>query len=153
MKRAAWFIFAVGLATLGLNTTVNAQVPVVTEIAVPGYPRIPPGLEESGEVQVEISITPAGDVLAAKALSGPPRLRGAAVTAARKWRFRPQEKPTEKWVVTFDFIYRAGIGDPPDVSSIFKPPSRVEIFALARQTVTIEDPPMGVVKKRGKRLQ
>lgn len=140
---AVLVFLAFGNAWLGL-----AQERIPVEVAAPSFPKIPPGAEESGEVQVEVSISPSGDVTEAKAVSGPQRLRAAAVVAAKGWRFRPQEKPTEAWVVTFAFMYRTGVGDPPSIASLFKPPSRVEVYALERKVVVIEDPPVGVVKKR-----
>jgi TonB family protein len=136
-------LFASSCAGVGL-----AQEPTPIEIAAPSYPKIPPGAEESGEVQVEVSINTSGNVVGAKVISGPQRLRAAATLAARRWKFRPQERPTDAWVITFAFIYRAGIGDPPSITSLFKPPNRVEVYALERKVVVIEDPPVGVVKKR-----
>jgi TonB family protein len=136
---------ALGFSRLGL---AEERIPV--EIAAPSFPKIPPGAEESGDVQIAVSISPSGDVMEAKAISGPQRLRAAAIFAAKRWRFRPQEKPTETWVMTFTFIYRNGIGDPPSIASLFKPPNRVEVYALERKVVVIEDPPVGVVKKSRK---
>ncbi len=135
------------LTLIGSCPAIRAQSPLPVEVAAPSYPRIPPGFEESGEVEVGVSISSAGEVLTANAISGPQRLRAAAVAAARLWRFHPQETGTDKWRMTFAFIYRAGIGNPPAVASIFKPPSRMEIFAQERKVGVIEDPPVGVVKK------
>ncbi len=142
---AVLILVASGNARLGL-----AQERIPAEVAVPSFPKIPPGTEESGDVQIEVSISQSGDVTGAKAVSGPQRLRAAAVLAAKRWRFRPQEKPTDAWVITFAFIYRTGIGDPPSIASLFKPPNRVEVYALERKVVVIEDPPVGVVKKNRK---
>jgi len=143
IRLAVLILLVSGCGCLGL-----AQEPVPLEVAVPSYPKIPPGAEESGDVQIEVSISASGDVVSAKVVSGPQRLRTAAVLAAKRWRFRPQEKPTDSWTLTFTFIYRAGIGDPPSIASTFKPPNRVEVYALERKVVVIEDPPVGVVKKR-----
>jgi TonB family protein len=145
IRIAVLILLVSGGARLGL-----AQERIPVEVAVPSFPKIPPGSEESGDVQIEVSISPSGDVTEAKAVSGPQRLRTAAVLAAKRWRFRPLETPTAAWVITFSFIYRAGIGDPPSIASLFKPPNRVEVYALERKVVVIEDPPVGVVKKNRK---
>ena len=145
IRFAVLLVLALGFPRLG-----RAQERIPVEIAVPSFPKIPPGAEESGDVQVEVSISPSGDVVEAKAVSGPQRLRAVAILAAKRWRFRPQEKPTETRVMTFTFIYRTGIGDPPSIASLFKPPNRVEVYALERKVVVIEDPPVGVVKNNRK---
>lgn len=43
----------------------------------------------SGAVAVEMTVSRLGDVISARAVSGPPQLRAAAAVAARGWRFRP----------------------------------------------------------------
>jgi TonB family protein len=119
--------------------------------AIPGYPRLPSGGRESGEVRVEITISPEGDVLSAKAISGPERLRAVSEAAARQWRFRSQEKVIEKWPITFAFILRRGLSDPPTVASVFKGPNRLEVFAEDRQIVTIADPQVEDIEKSRKK--
>lgn len=55
-------------------------------------PRYPPSAKKyniSGPVDVEVTISEAGRVTEAKAVSGHPLLRGAAEEAARQWVFRP----------------------------------------------------------------
>jgi TonB family protein len=138
------------LLAFGCARLMSAQEPIPVEVAVPSFPKIPPGAEESGDVQIEVSIGTSGEVVGAKVVSGPQRLRTAALLAAKQWRFRPQEKSTKAWVITFAFIYRAGVGDPPSVASLFKPPNRVEVYALERKVGVIEDPPLGVVKRSPK---
>lgn len=70
--------------------------PAVVEFVVPGFPQLPSGAREAGEVQIEVSIGPAGNVTAAKAISGPPRLREAALFAARRWSFHTGGKHMQK---------------------------------------------------------
>ena len=53
----------------------------------PAYPAQANGA--SGTVSVEITVSRLGDVISARATSGPTELRAAAAAAARAWRFRP----------------------------------------------------------------
>ena len=61
----------------------------------------------TGQVIVEIMIDDMGKVTSAQAISGPPFLRNAAVSAARGWRFRPvgtgQGPGKEVSRITFNF--------------------------------------------------
>jgi len=55
----------------------------------PVYPANAREAKQSGVVRVEVSIDERGNVTSVQALSGPPMLRGAALAAARGWRFKP----------------------------------------------------------------
>jgi TonB family protein len=73
-------------------------------------PRYPPAAKRyniSGPVDVQVTISAAGSVIEAKAISGHPLLRGAAEEAARQWVFKPatlKGVPVETQVVlTFVF--------------------------------------------------
>jgi hypothetical protein len=63
-----------------------------------------------GEVKVEITFSETGDVIAAKALSGPEASYDACVIAARKWKFVPVElsgSPVKvKGILTFNFLLK-----------------------------------------------
>ena len=133
------FLFCVFALVLAPQVT-SAQSPQVEVAAIPGYPRLASGGRESGEVRVEITISPTGEVVSAEAISGPERLRIVAEAAARQWRFRGQENVLEKWPITFAFILRPGLSDPPTVASVFRAPNRLEVFAEERPVVTIADP-------------
>jgi TonB family protein len=55
-------------------------------------PRYPPGAKRfniSGPVDVQVTISEAGSVIEAKAISGHSLLRGAAENATRQWVFKP----------------------------------------------------------------
>lgn len=150
MMKSALFGLIVFLAS-STEWTARAQTPQVVEAAAPGYPRLPSGGRESGEVQVGISIAASGEVVSAKAISGPDRLRPVSEGAARKWRFKAQDRPTEKLVITFGFNLRPGLGDPPLVASVFKDPNRVDVFAEEKKVITISDPPVEDVDKARKK--
>ena len=147
MIRRAWFVL---LVFLQLVVVAGAQPSRVIEAAAPSYPRLPSGGRESGDVAVEIMITPSGEVASAKAASGPTRLRAVAESAARRWRFESHSGPSEKWVITFGFNLKPGLGDPPPVFAIFKGPDRIDVFAEERKIVTIADPPVEDVDKTQK---
>jgi TonB family protein len=55
----------------------------------PVYPGNAREAKQSGVVRVEVSIDERGNVTSVQVLSGPPLLRGAALAAARSWRFKP----------------------------------------------------------------
>src|SRR6185503_18280665 len=55
----------------------------------PVYPATAREAKQFGVVRVEVSIDEHGNVTSVQALSGPPLLRGAALSAARGWRFKP----------------------------------------------------------------
>src|SRR5262245_60783867 len=55
----------------------------------PVFPPIAKAARASGEVKVEVTKDKAGKVISARVLSGHPLLRDAALTAARKWEFKP----------------------------------------------------------------
>jgi hypothetical protein len=69
---------------------------------------------------------------------------------ARKWRFRGQDRPTEKWIITFAFTLRPALGEPPAVVAIFKAPNRIDVFAEERKVVTISDPPVEKIDRARK---
>jgi TonB family protein len=55
----------------------------------PEYPRLPRKQRVAGTVVLEADIDEKGDVVRAKAISGPDQLRKAAEEALMKWKFKP----------------------------------------------------------------
>ena len=55
----------------------------------PGYPPLAKAARVSGAVVVEVTVDEDGNVISARALSGHPLLKDAAVDAARGWTFTP----------------------------------------------------------------
>jgi TonB family protein len=60
----------------------------ITKVA-PIYPRLPRKQSVGGTVVLEVDITEVGNVVSAKAISGPNQLRKAAEEALKKWKFKP----------------------------------------------------------------
>src|SRR5262245_48801903 len=85
----------------------DLQNRVITEVK-PEYPPTAKKMKATGTVEVEITISEAGLVIQAKAISGHLALRSAAVEAARNWVFKPamlNGKPVRvKSVLTFVFV-------------------------------------------------
>jgi TonB family protein len=85
----------------------DLQSRVITEVK-PEYPPTAKKMKATGTVEVEITISEAGLVIQAKAISGHLALRSAAVEAARNWVFKPamlNGKPVRvKSVLTFVFV-------------------------------------------------
>jgi protein TonB len=56
---------------------------------MPDYPPLARAAQVSGSVVVEVAIDEEGNVFHARALSGHPLLKDAAIEAARGWKFAP----------------------------------------------------------------
>ncbi len=79
--------------------TINANIPVpvggrVKEPALltrvlPQYPPVARQAHTQGDVTVQIVVDKAGNVVDARAISGPPVLRQAALDAVRRWKYEP----------------------------------------------------------------
>jgi len=68
----------------------------------PEYPDLARKMELSGVVKIEVTVAPNGTVKGARVVGGHPVLAGAALDAARKWRFEPA--PAESTgVIEFKF--------------------------------------------------
>jgi TonB family protein len=53
------------------------------------YPAMARQIRAEGEVLLDVQVDAAGNVSDAKALSGPPLLRAAAIEAVRHWKYQP----------------------------------------------------------------
>lgn len=133
----------------GVNLASAAEQPKALEVAVPGYPRLPSGAREEGEVAVDLEIDSAGNVVSAKAVTGPDRLRPWAEAAALKWRFEASVPGPVRLV--FAFVLQRGLTDPPAVTSTFTPPNRVVVIAEKRDLVIIADPQVENMGKQPKK--
>ena len=55
----------------------------------PGYPELAKKMHITGTVKIEVVVAPNGSVKEARVVGGHPVLAGAALDAAKKWRFEP----------------------------------------------------------------
>lgn len=55
----------------------------------PAYPELAKKMNISGTVKIEVVVAPNGTVKDARVVGGHPVLAGAALEAAKKWRFEP----------------------------------------------------------------
>jgi protein TonB len=62
-----------------------------TRRPTPTYPPLARAARVSGAVVVEVTVDEAGNVISARAISGHPLLKDAAVAAARGWKFTPTQ--------------------------------------------------------------
>lgn len=80
-----------------IPTTVTSSEPVnlgnlnslAVNLVVPTYPTLAQKSNTSGKVTVQVTLDEEGKVTSAKAVDGPPLLRGASEDAARKSKFKP----------------------------------------------------------------
>jgi protein TonB len=100
----------------------SATAPPVSNVAISGgvlngkalskpapvYPPIARAAHSSGTVVVQVKVDECGNVVSAKAISGPPLLQQAAVEAAYAWRFTPTLLSGEPvkviGTITFNFL-------------------------------------------------
>jgi TonB family protein len=68
----------------------------------PEYPPLAKQMNVTGKVKIEATIAPDGHVTGTKIVGGSPLLVGAAVDAAKKWRFEPAAKETSE-IIEFEF--------------------------------------------------
>ncbi len=74
---------------LALDSGVWVKAPRVISETKPAYPAAARQAGVEGSVVVRMLIDKEGNVVDAKALAGPETLRGAAVDAARQWKYEP----------------------------------------------------------------
>ena len=68
----------------------NAEIYRRAKVKVqPEYPDLARKMDLAGAVKIEVTVSPNGAVKSARVVGGHPVLAGAALDAARKWRFEP----------------------------------------------------------------
>jgi TonB family protein len=104
-------------AVNGAIVTVNRRGPEISfgtlngkavRLPNPEYPEIARAAKASGTVSVQVTIDEAGNVIAARAVSGHPLLQAASVEAARNAQFSPSmlngQAVKVTGVVTYNFV-------------------------------------------------
>lgn len=84
----------------------------------PIYPPLAKAAQVSGSVVVEVTVDEEGNVISARAVSGHPLLKDAAIAAAQAWTFAPTELQGVRvkviGTITFDFV----LGDPAELEAL-----------------------------------
>ena len=146
-------VLFLSLAILNALLPGSAQVAGVQaaplEIAVPRYPLSAFTSNTAGNVEVELSIDASGAVVSVKTLRGPYSLRSASEKAASKWRF-PESRTAKTWSakVVFDYKHQTSGDAATQMSSVYKPPFRVEVIGEDESTVIMADPPVELGKPK-----
>lgn len=70
----------------------------------PRYPELARQYQLKGKVKIELTVSPDGSVKKTRVVGGSPLLAGAALEAARQWKYEPGEKETLE-TIDFSFEY------------------------------------------------
>jgi protein TonB len=82
------------------------------------YPPLARAAKVSGSVVVEVTIDETGAVIAARALSGHPLLKDAAVAAARAWAFTPTILDGNHVKVIGTLTFNLELGEPKRIEEL-----------------------------------
>lgn len=106
---------------------------VVRAVAPPGYPAVAAQARTGGTVNVEVTVSPGGEVIEARLgdIEGPPRVfkQEWYELLAREWRFNPNEGTPQPRKATIQFVFRLmprGTARE-KLGTVFIPPYRVEV--------------------------
>jgi TonB family protein len=90
-------------ASSAQNQAQNSDIYRRAKVRVqPVYPDLARKMEITGVVKIEITVAPNGAVKDARVVGGHPVLAGAALDAAKKWRFEPSSAESSG-VIEFKF--------------------------------------------------
>jgi len=84
----------------------------------PTYPPLAKAARVSGSVVVEVTADEEGNIISARALSGHPLLKDAAVAAARGWKFKPTLLQGEPVKVIGTITFNFNMGDPKEIENL-----------------------------------
>lgn len=134
--------FAVLAALAGGATAVarNGQstsesLAVIAAVAPATYPAIARQANAHGEVTIDVQVDAAGNVLAAKLISGHPLLQKVSEEAAKQWKFSPSEGSTKERAVRLTFGFQtvdASRNPKYEFTIVFLPPYKVDVQEHAR---------------------
>ena len=95
-------LLVVGSARVGAQQQSEEIVRRAKSKVQPVYPELARKMNITGTVKIEVTVAPNGTVKDARVVGGHPVLAGAALDAAKKWRFEPA--PTESsGIIDFKF--------------------------------------------------
>jgi TonB family protein len=106
--------------------------PGVIKAVAPKYPPIARASRTSGKVVVKVTLNPAGEVTAAKMISGHPLLAQISLETARRWLFSATDKKEAERFVELEFVYTPGTKKE-DAGVFFMPPYQIEIIDFPPQ--------------------
>ena len=118
----------VAFATNGHST--NQGPAVVLAVAPSTYPPIALAAGAHGEVIIDVQVNAAGDVVAAKSISGHPLLKKICEEAATKWKFSSLVGSTKERTVQLSFGFvtvDSGPNPKYDLTTSFRPPYKVDL--------------------------
>lgn len=108
---------------------------VIAAVAPATYPAIARQANAHGEVTIDVQVNAAGNVLAAKLISGHPLLQKVSEDAAKQWKFSPSQGSTKERLVRLTFGFQtvdAGPNSKYEFTMVFLPPYKVEVQAHGR---------------------
>lgn len=97
-------ILSVAMPVIG-NAQQTQSVEIVRRAkskVQPDYPDLARRMNITGAVRIEVTVAPNGTVKDARVMGGHPVLAGAALEAAKKWRFEPSSAESSG-VIDFKF--------------------------------------------------
>lgn len=92
LRRTGVRLIQVAAMTLAVALAIPAgaaDIRAVKSRVAPLYPEVAKRMRISGDVLLEVTVDPAGNVSGVKKLSGNTMLSAAAEDAVRKWKFEP----------------------------------------------------------------
>jgi len=98
LRAFALAVFPTLLLFSTLSLAQDSSRKVVARTA-PTYPELARRMHLSGKVKLEVTITPAGSVTAAKLVGGNPVFEQSALEAVKQWKFESAPKETKAIVV------------------------------------------------------
>ena len=120
-----------GVVASATNGQVTTEAPtVVLAVAPATYPAIALAANAHGEVIIDVQVNAAGDVVAAKSISGHPLLKKICEEAAAQWKFSSQVGNYKDRTVRLSFGFATVDSGPTpkyDLTTSFRPPYKVEI--------------------------
>jgi TonB family protein len=125
-------VLAAGAAAVAGNGQSTSESPAVVAAVAPAtYPAVARQAHAHGEVTVDAQVDAAGNVMAAKMISGHPLLQKVSEEAAKQWKFAPSQGSTKERVVRLTFGFEtvdASRNPKYQFTIVFRPPYKVDVL-------------------------